>query len=221
MPTERKQLMSKRSRSRATSGWFGSGGFVAAGLLLVVVAAACGSSSPKVAASAATTTTVAGGRGANTAALAAYRTCLSQHGVKLPTRTPGSRPPTSSTGGTGGAGGGGFGGGFGGGGFGGGANASPQFAAAQKACASKLPKGGFGFGGRGGGAGGAAFTAYISCMKDHGITIANRTTSTTVAGATTTSVAPVDRTSAKFIAANKVCQALLPARPGTTTTTAG
>jgi len=174
-----------------------------------------------VAASAATTTTVAGGR--NTAAFAAYRTCLSQHGVKLPTRTPGSRPPTSS----GGTGGGGElgGGGFGGGGFGGGANATPQFAAAQKACASKVPKGGFGFGGRGG-AGGAAFTAYVSCMKDHGITLSTRraagTSITTIAGATTSSsVAPVDRTSPKFIAANKICQALLPSRPTTTTTTAG
>jgi hypothetical protein len=83
-----------------------------------------------------------------------------------------------------------------------------------------MPKGGFGFGGRGGGAaGGAAFTAYGSCMKDHGITLATRTPSTTVAGATTSSVPAVDRNSAKFIAANKICQALLPAR--TTTTTAG
>jgi hypothetical protein len=89
-----------------------------------------------------------------------------------------------------------------------------------------LPKGGFGFGGRGGagGAGGAAFTAYVSCMKDHGITLPTRpaatgTSTTTIAGATTSSVPTVDRTSPKFVAANKICQALLPSRPTTTTTT--
>jgi hypothetical protein len=191
--------MSKRFRSRSSAL-----GFAAAGLLLVVTAAACGGSSAK-AATAATTTTTAGGTAGGGAALQAYRTCLSQHGVTLPRRTPGTG-----------------GGGFGGGGFGGTPRTLPkgvtaaQFAAAQKACASKLPAGGFG--GRGG-FGGQAFQAYTSCLRDHGVTI-----STVPAGtsATTTAGSPrptFNRNDPKFVAANKICMALLPSR--TTTTTAG
>jgi hypothetical protein len=85
----------------------------------------------------------------------AYRDCLSQHGVNLPTARP-----------TGGFGGGGGGGGFG---FGGGASANPTMQAAMQACASLRPTGGFG-GGRGG-FNSSAMAAFRSCMKDHGVTL--------------------------------------------------
>jgi hypothetical protein len=62
-----------------------------------------------------------GGGNFNSAASAAYRNCLTLHGVTVPTTTPGS-PRT-----------GGFSGGFGA------ASQSPAFQAAQKACASLLP----------------------------------------------------------------------------------
>lgn len=198
--------MSKRHRPRRAAL-----GVVATGVVLVVVAAACGGSSAKAAAP--TSTTVTGRAG-----FAAYRTCLSQHGVTLPQRTPGSGgPPSTGDGGAPASGGGGF----GGGGFGGTPRSLPpgvtaaEFAAAQKACASKLPAGGSG--GRFGG--GAAFAAYASCLRDHGVTIASRpvgTPPTTLAGATRPTF---NRNDPKFIAANKICQALLPSR--TTTTTAG
>jgi hypothetical protein len=111
-------------------------------------------------------------------------------------------------------------GGFPGGGSGGTPNSLPkgvtqsQFAAAQKACASKQPSGGFG--GPGGGQG--ANAAYVSCLRDHGVTIPGGSSQTTAAGATTSrpSFNPSDP---KFAAANKVCQALL--QNGSTTTTTG
>jgi hypothetical protein len=185
---------------------------------LVVVAAACGGSS--AAKSSTTSTTAAGGGGANRVAFEAYRTCLSQHGVTLPQRrqSTGGPPPSGS-----GAGGLAGEGGFGGGGFGGGSGgATPQslpkgvtaaeFAAAQTACRSKLPAGGL----FGGGQGGQAFQAYTSCLRDHGVTIASVAPQTTVAGSPRPTF---NRNDPKFVAANKVCAALLPSR--TTTTTAG
>jgi hypothetical protein len=90
--------------------------------------------------------------------MAAYRQCLSQHGVTLPAR-PSGRP-------SGGPGGGGF----GGGGFGGGASADPTRQKAMQACASLRPR----FNGRGGGRGGfnsTAMQAFTSCLKDHGVVL--------------------------------------------------
>jgi hypothetical protein len=96
--------------------------------------------------------------------------------------------------------------------------------AAQTACASVRPAGGFG----GGGAGGAnpqfgqAYQAYLSCLQDHGVTVP-----TTVAGQTGGGGGfgrpSFDQNDPTFQAANKVCSALLPARPtdDSTTTTTG
>jgi hypothetical protein len=220
--------MAKGQRSRSSL----VGGFALAAVLVVALGACGGGSSSPKAAAGTTTTTAAGGRGNFAAAFAAYSTCMGQHGVKLPTRTPGSGGPRPTGGGAGGEGGGG--GGFpgGGGGFGGGFGRTPQslpagvtqaqYTAAQKACASKLPTCGFG-GGRGGAAGTAAFQAYTGCMKDHGVTVGSfrpgGATPTTAAGSTPTTS---PRNNPKFIAANKVCGALLPTfGGGTTTTTAG
>jgi hypothetical protein len=204
--------MLKRHRSGSVLG------LAAAAVVLVVGAAACGGSSSAKAAATTTTTTAAGGRAG---ALAAYRTCLSQHGVNLPKRTPRTGgPPSSGTGTAGGGfGGGGFGGGgFGGGGLGGTPRSLPpgvtasQYAAAQKACASKLPTGGFGRGGLGS----PAFQAYTSCLRDHGVTIPGATTQTTTAGSPRPTF---NRNDPKFVAANQICRALLPT--SSTTTSAG
>jgi hypothetical protein len=77
----------------------------------------------------------------------AYLTCLRQHGVTVPTVRPSVRPTARPT-----------------------AFPSPNSAMmkARQACASLRPKGGFG---GGFGRGGAAFTAFRTCMADHGETI--------------------------------------------------
>jgi hypothetical protein len=130
----------------------------------------------------------------------AYRDCLSQHGVNLPTGRPSGRP-------SGGYGGGNGGGGYGGGGFGGGAfggaSPNPTMQAAMQACASLRPKGGFGGGGRGG-FNSSAMAAFSSCMKDHGVTLpANG------------GFRALNTADAKTAAAYNTCKPLLPTRsPG-------
>lgn len=193
-------------------------GLSAAGVGLALILTACGASASATPAAtgeptgtvarggvAAPATTVAGN--ANRAASQAYRACLTQHGVTLPTRP--TQPPnaTASTG---------TGGGFGGGGFGGGGLqaviADPANKAALDACKSLLPAGGFGTGGNRG----QATQAYFSCLSDNGVTVP-----TTVAGGPPPSI---DRTTPAFTAANAKCQALLPKRgtnSSTTTTVAG
>ncbi|MEZ0064205.1 uncharacterized protein YceK [Streptacidiphilus sp. MAP12-20] len=148
--------------------------------------------------SAGSTTATAGGQasasaGAQGAAMQAYRQCLSQHGVNLPSGRPGG----------GYGGGGGAGGGYGGGGgFGGGASADPTMAAAMQACASLRPQGGFG-GGRGN-LNSSAMAAFTSCMKDHGVTIPS-----------SGGLRALNTADAKTAAAYTICKPLIPARsPG-------
>jgi hypothetical protein len=175
------------------------------------LATACGSGGSKTAA-AATTTTAAGGRGAG---LTAFRQCMASHGINLPQRTRpstvpttgGSQPPDTGGGGSGGGGGGS--GGFGGNRF----NQAPagvdpaKYQAALSACQSQLPTGG------GGGAQfRTAITAYVTCLRNHGVTTGDPTLGRQA-------LTGVDRTSATFQAADKTCQALLPARPGGGSTT--
>ncbi|MDQ1448408.1 MAG: hypothetical protein QOC79_1379, partial [Actinomycetota bacterium] len=76
--------------------------------------------------------------------------------------------------------------------------------------------GGNGFGG-GGGANAQAFTAYLSCLSDHGVTVPTSTSGTQAGGGGALSAV---RSDPKFATANKTCQALLPT-PGSTTTTTG
>ena len=202
---------------RPARSWVGCS---AAGAVLALVLTACGaaaSATPAAtgeptgtvtaaAGAAATPTTVAGTP--NRAAGQAYRACLTQHGVTLPTRP--TRPPdaTAPTG-TGGGFGGGGGGGFGGGGGLQAVIADPANAGAVAACKSLQPTGGFG---NGGNRGGQALQAYFSCLGDNGVTVP-----TTVAGGPPPSI---DRTNPAFTAANAKCQALLPKRgPNSTTTT--
>ncbi|MEY9965537.1 hypothetical protein ABIA33_003583 [Streptacidiphilus sp. MAP12-16] len=131
------------------------------------------------------------------AQFSAYRQCLSQHGVTLPTGRPSGRPTDRPSGGAGG--GGGYGGGFGGfGGFGGaGASADPATQAAMKACASLRPSGGRG----GGNFNSTALAAFTSCMKDHGVTLpANG------------GLRALNTADPKTAAAYTICKALLPTR---------
>jgi hypothetical protein len=206
---------------------------VIAPLGLVLGLAACGGGSPKVAATTTTPTTAAsaaapaggggggGGAGRNSQ-LAAFRTCMASQGEPLPTFAP--RTTTTVPGSTGTAapdnggppagGGRGFGGGFGAGGGGLGLflrglnQNDPKVMAAYNACKAQIP---------------AALiqaqqqrtqatTAFISCMADHGVTIA---TGPPAAGTTRTTI---DQTSTAY----QTCKVLLPTGgfgPGRTTTT--
>jgi len=171
----------------------------ATGLLVsgAVLLTGCSSSSPSSASPAASSSPSAAASGA-ASQFTAYRQCLSQHGVTMPTGRPSGhfsgRPSGRPSGShSGGYGGGGYGGGFG---FGGGASANPTEAAAAKACASLAPKGGFG----GGGAGGStALVAFTGCMKDHGVTVTGGTRG-------------MNTTDPKTAAALAICKALLPTR---------
>jgi hypothetical protein len=174
-------------------------GLAVAGTLL----AACGSSgggaggsTPVAAAASALSSS-----GANSAS--AYRTCLEQHGVTLPSRSAFPRPTGSRSPGSGG--------GFGGGGFGGGFSTSPQMQAAMQACSSLRPTGGAGFGG---GRGGTALTAFRNCMTQQGVVIpTTRPTATPTATASGSRyLGGLDPNDPKVAAALKVCQALLPTR---------
>jgi hypothetical protein len=185
-------------------------GIVSLGALLL---SGCSSSSPTAAAAhpSSSTSGSAAGSAAGAAQFTAYRNCLSQHGITMPTGRPGgggfsrnpsdrpsfSRNPSDRP----------SGGYKGGGGFGfGGASANPSAQAALKACASLAPTSGFG-GGRGGfgggGAGGTALAAFTSCMKDHGVTVTPQQLRSITSS-----------TDAKTVAALKVCKPLLPAPGG-------
>ncbi len=172
-------------------------GMIAAGVLVsgAVLLTGCSSSSTANASSSSAPSASASSGGSTQ--FAAYRTCLSQHGVTMPSGhfsgRPSGRPSDRPSGYPSHSGG--YGGGFGGG-FGG-ASANPSMAAAAKACASLAPKGGFG----GGAGGSSALVAFIGCMKSNGVTVTDqqvRSLSTS--------------TDAKTVAAYKVCSALLPTR---------
>ena len=184
---------------------------LAAGLLL----GACGGSSGHAAGAttgAPTTTTTAEGR-RGFAALTAFRTCMSGHGITLPTRAR-TGPPNGTPGGTRPAGASGApGDGFG---FGGGnlaarfatppAGVDPaKYAAALAACKSTLPTGGPG-------TNSSAFRAYRSCLADHGVTLPG-----------TGGAGGINRNDPKVQAAMATCRPLLPVggfgRSTTTTTT--
>ncbi|HTK15921.1 MAG TPA: hypothetical protein VL769_05965 [Acidimicrobiia bacterium] len=77
--------------------------------------------------------------------------------------------------------------------------------------------GGNGFAGRNG-ASSQAFTAYLSCLSDHGVTVPTSTSGTQAGGGG--GALNAVRSDPKFATANKTCQVLLPT-PGSTTTTTG
>jgi hypothetical protein len=195
--------------TRATKGFGVAIGCVA--LALVVAACAGGSSktastatsapavSPSVSSASSGTASPSARR---TVDFAAYTACLAQHGVTVPSFSPGTRPSGSfsrppggfsrSPGSSRGPGGGGGFGGFGG-------SANPSTAAARAACASLLPAGAVGPGTRTISA--ATFAAFKSCMSDNGVTI-------TVTDPTQ-AVRSLNRSDAKTAAALKICQPIL------------
>jgi hypothetical protein len=197
-------------------------------LALVVGLAACGGGSSKAtSAPPSTTSTTAPGRGFNRAALQAFTTCMSQHGVTIPTQpprttVPGQTIPTDNAGGGGGGGGGG--GRFIGGGGAGGAMAiinstDPATKAAFQACQSQLPPGFL----QQAQQGQTALAAYRSCMQSHGITLpANGGFGGGGGGGGGGSTST---TTPAYGAAFSICKVLLPARGprngGSTTTTPG
>lgn len=156
---------------------------------LGVLLAACGGNSPS-------TATPASAKTSGTS-FAAYRTCLSQHGVTLPSfpTTGGTRPS------------------FPAGGFAGGGSEyrdNPKFQAAAQACSNLRPSG---FGGHGG-FNSTAFAAYRNCLQLHGVTLPTGGT-----GASPGSVPPTtfDTANPTVQAAMAACASLRPSF-GTTTT---
>lgn len=179
--------------------------FVGAIGVLAVVAAGCGAGS-KAASQTSTTTAPSGNRGA---ALTAFRQCMASHGVTLAQRprststTNGSSPPPSDNGG----------GGFGGAGSAARFSQPPpgvdptKYQAALQACQSLIPST------QNNAQFQSAFTAYVNCLKSHGIQTGDPSQGFQALNG-------VDRTSAAYQAANQVCRPLLPNRgPGSTTST--
>lgn len=181
---------------------------------LTFVLAACGDSS---AASSPSTSTPATAKSA-ASSLAAYRTCMAQHGVNLPTRPRVSTPGAADTSGSNPAPGAPEGGGFRG-------QLPPgvtqqQMSSARQACANLRPQrnGRTGFNRQ-------AFAAYRSCMSDHGVTLPNRPATGTdgaPSSSTASSSTPpvtIDRTSPQFQAADAICRPLMQSAGGGSTTT--
>ncbi|MFN8156373.1 MAG: hypothetical protein U0R68_03060 [Candidatus Nanopelagicales bacterium] len=149
---------------------------LAAGSCLVVAGAlaACGSSASGDSAAASS-------QGAD--GFAAYRQCLSEHGITLPSGGPGGgqqgeRPSGMPTDRPSGAPSGMPSGGPGGDGMPGGVLPSgvdaSAFQSANEACASLRPTGGPGGGPGGAGIDQSALAAYRSCLSDHGVTVTGR-----------------------------------------------
>jgi len=150
--------------------------------------AACGSSAGSAGTTTTTTTAAAGGAGTTSATRQAFRNCLKAHGVNLPARRPGSRPP--------GAGGGFFGGG--------GLAANPKLRAAFQACGGAR----FG-GGRRLRFSHQTLTAFVTCIRSHGFPAMP---DPKLSGGP---IFPSSiRTNPKFVAALRSCQSLLRPRGG-------
>ncbi len=166
--------------------------------------AACGSSSSSstttssaAASSSGASSAAASSSGASSARRAALVACLRSHGVKLPSRPGGFRPP-SGAGGTGATGSRPrfF--------FGGGA-ANPKLQAAFKACGAN-----FRGGARLGRVSHQTIQKYVACVRQHGYDLPNPNFSGHGA------VFPASiRSKPKFQSASRACQSLLfPARSG-------
>ena len=187
---------------------------------LPLLLTACGGGGANAGASSSSSTTTGGSSGTSNRArdTSAFRKCLSDHGVTLPSGNFGG-PPGGGDGANGSPPNPGANGGPPQGGFPGGNN--PKFQEAMNACRSKLPsgrRGGFGRNSQ-------AFQAYTSCLKDHGVTVPSGGSGATGgSGSASPGALRNLQSDPKFIAANKTCQALLPARNGgngPTSTTVG
>jgi hypothetical protein len=178
-----------------------------------LVGAGCGGGSASPSASASSTSTTSGASTAN-ARQSDLRACLKKHGIDLPAGFGGGNggPPSDPSGASGASGG--TPGSFPGGGTPGSLPAGADQQKIQKAfqaCGGSRN----GFPG-GGGANAKAFTAYLSCLSDHGVTVPTSTSGAQPGGPGALNAV---RNDPKFAAANKTCQALLPSAGSTTTTT--
>ncbi|HWG24908.1 hypothetical protein [Actinospica sp.] len=187
----------------------------AAGIAAVGLIAGCSSGSGSGG------TAAAGTSSASNAAYSAYVSCLSQHGVKLPSGAAfgGRRSRPAGSGFTPGAGGG-----AGGGGYGGFASANPTTSAAMQACSSLRPTGAAGSAGGGFGAGSTRLTAFRNCMTQQGEAVpTTRPTAAPTARPTGDAryLGGLNPADPKVAAALKVCAPLIPtasASPSVTST---
>ena len=188
-------MHSRRARRSATA--------ITVALIAAIAVAACGSSSTT--ASKTSSSSAAASASTGRAKLAA---CLKQHGVTLPSRPAGGKPPA---GGSGGSGHGGYGGGdgfFGGGGAGGAGGTggakgaqSSKFRAAFKACGADFGGGRFAHGGTGFRPSTAALAKFTTCVDKHGYKLPKANTSGKG------SIFPKSiESNKKFEAAAKACQ---------------
>lgn len=155
---------------------------IAVALIAAAALAACGSSSSPQSSTSSSSSGSAASAATGRAELAA---CLKQHGVTLPTRPSGAKPPSGGYG----PGGGGFFGGGGGGGArrGGGAGApngnsaqATKFRDAMKACGANFGGGRPGAGAPGGAGArpsAAALASFSSCVAAHGYKLPKPNTS--------------------------------------------
>jgi hypothetical protein len=180
---------------------------LASGALLMTACSSSGSSSAaakpagSVSASvSASASASASGKGSASGAqdMTAYRDCLSQHGLKLPSFSgrPSGRPSGSGRPG-------GFGGGFGG------ASADPATQKALQACESLRPQ----FNGRRGGGDNSAYQAFTSCLKDHGVTLPTPSPGASNSPARRGGFGTIDTSDPKTAKAYTTCKPLLPTRP--------
>ena len=169
-------------------------GYLAVALGAPLVFAACGGGSGSSSSSGSggsTTSTVRG----SSAQATALRDCLQKRGVTLPAGFGNGGPPSGGSRPSVPAGG-----------------APPSLPAGvdlQKLQSAMQACGGSGNGFPGGGQNAQAFQAYTGCLSDHGVKVPKQSGSGTPP--------TFDRNSSAFVAANKVCSALL---PNTTTTAA-
>lgn len=171
---------------------------LAAGALLGACGSSSSASSTSSSSSSSTSTAAAGAGGPNAARRTALRKCLAQHGVTLPSRPAGSRPPGSGQGAPG-AGGGLF-----GGGGGAGANRfanNPKLAAAFRACGGAN----FGGGARRFQLSHTAITNFVACVRKHGYP---SMPSPNFSGKGPVLPASI-RTNKQFLSASKSCASLL------------
>jgi len=167
--------------------------------------AACGGSSSKTT-TAASAASVGGASGASgpygatggRARFGALRECLKKNGINLPERTPGQPRPGGATGGF----------------FGGGAGAKLPKGVTPAEMQAALRKCGRGFGaglrGVNTPAFKAAFTKFVACMHENGITLPAPNTS---GNGPVFNSKGLDTSSAKFMAAEAKCRADLPGPP--------
>jgi hypothetical protein len=174
-------------------------------LLSGCLIAACGSSSGS---SSSTTAVAAAGGPPSTASRTAFRTCLRQHGVKLPARPGGFRNRNGGRGGGTGAGGGPPAGAFfGGGGSGARFRNSPKLAAAFKACGGRaFPRRRFRLSD-------SAVNKFVACVRQHGYEMPKANFS----GNGPIFPARI-RTNSKFQTASRSCAKLLFPRPSSGST---